>query len=150
MCGIFAKLRHCCGIDLLKTVYHALVESHLLYCNLIWGNTNDKILDPLIKLQDKIIRIICFVPNHERNMKSLYKKLGLLDLKLLHKLSTAKFMFKFKNEKLPKSFDTFFQVSTAHERYPLRNREKRDYICEWGQTNSNDTIWKSSSPFICS
>ncbi len=156
MCGIFAKLRHCCGIDLLKTVYHALVESHLLYCNLIWGNTNENILEPLIKLQDKIIRIICFVPNHERDMTSLYKKLGLLDLKLLHKLSTAKFMFKFKNKKLPKSFDNFFKSSTAQERYPLRNRVNREYICEWGQTNyalkrlqyQGVQLWNNISPSI--
>ena len=52
---MFAKLRHCCGIELLKTIYHALVESHLQYCNIIWCNVNETILEPLIKLQDKII-----------------------------------------------------------------------------------------------
>ena len=156
MCGIFAKLRHCCGIDLLKTIYHALVESHLLYCNLIWGNANERVLEPLFKLQDKIVRIICFVPNIETDMKLLYKKLEILDLKLLHKLSTAKFMFKFKNNKLPKSFENFFKVNTTHDRYPLRNRKKRDYICEWGKTNhgmkrlqyKGVQLWNAITPTI--
>ena len=34
-CGAFAKLRHCLDITTLKTVYHALVFSHLSYCNVI-------------------------------------------------------------------------------------------------------------------
>ena len=47
VCGILAKLRHCVGYDILKMVYHALVASHLQYCNLIWGNANETILKPL-------------------------------------------------------------------------------------------------------
>ncbi len=132
--GLFAKLRHCCGKDLLKTIYHALVESHLQYCNIIWGHVSENILDPLIKLQDKIIRIMCFIPNHDTNMDPVYRELELLDVKKLNKLATAKFMFKFKNKKLPKSFDNFFRVSDEHHRYPLRNRIRNDYTCEWGKT----------------
>ena len=99
---------------------------------------------------------MCFVPNSESDMNSLYRKLEILDLRLLHKLSTAKFMFKFKNDKLPKSFENFFRVSTTHERYPLRNRNNRDYICEWGRTNfgmkrlqyKGVQLWNAISPTI--
>ena len=135
MSGIFAKLRYCCGIELLKTIYHALVESHLQYCNMIWGNVSESILEPLAKLQDKIVRIMCFIPNDHRDLTPIYKKLGLLNVKLLHKLSTAKFMHKFKNNKLPSSFENFFRTSSSHHRYPLRNRNRQDYMCEWGKTN---------------
>lgn len=133
MCGLFAKLRHCCELDLLKTVYHALVESHLQYCNTIWGN-NEKTLEPLIKLQDKILRIMCFLPNHTSNMESVYKRLDLLDIKKLNKLTTAKFMYKFKNKKLPKIFDNFFRTTATDQRYSLRNRVNQDFSCEWGRT----------------
>ena len=133
MCGFFAKLRYCCELDLLKTVYHALVESHLQYCNTIWGN-NEKTLEPLIKLQDKILRITCFLPNHTSNMESVYKRLDLLDIKKLNKLTTAKFMYKFKNKKLPKIFDNFFRTTATDQRYSLRNRVNQDFSCEWGRT----------------
>ncbi len=156
LCGMFAKLRHCCGIELLKTIYHALVESHLQYCNIIWGNANETILEPLIKLQDKIIRIMCFLPNNGDDMKPIYEKLGLLNVKLLNKLTTAKFMYKFKNNKLPKSFEIFFRPSSTNQRYPLRNRNLQDYVCEWGKTNygmkrlQNEGVqlWNAISPSI--
>ena len=79
MCGIFAKLRHCCNKALLRTIYFALVESHLQYCNIIWGNASEKTLAPLVKLQDKIIRIICFAQPESR-IEDLYNDLKLLDL----------------------------------------------------------------------
>ena len=156
MCGLFAKLRHCCNTELLKTVYHALVESHLQYCNIIWGNANEKILEPLIRLQDKVVRIICFLSNNEKDMQSVYKNLGLLNVKLLHKLTTAKFMFKFKNEKLPKSFENFFRTNNSNQRYPLRNRNMNNYACEWGRTNFGMRriqyfgvqLWNGISPSI--
>ena len=135
MCGIFLKLRHCCSKDLMKVIYFALVESHMQYCNMIWGNANQNVLKPLINLQNKIIKIICFAPYSSDEVESLYADLKLLSLQKLHKLSKAKFMFKFKNEKLPKSFENFFRTNDANQRYPLRNRNTNNYACEWGRTN---------------
>ena len=96
MCGIFSKLRHCCSKDLMKAIYFALVESHMQYCNMIWGNANQNVLKPLINLQNKIMKIICFAPYSSDEVESLYVDLKLLSLQKLHKLSKAKFMFKFK------------------------------------------------------
>ena len=36
-CGALAKLRHCVNSSTLKSVYYALVFSHLQYCNKVWG-----------------------------------------------------------------------------------------------------------------
>ena len=127
MCGLFAKLRHTCDINLLKPVYYALalVESHLQYCNLIWGKANDNVLQPLMKLQDKILRIICFLPNTETCSEQAYQSMGLLNVKQLHKFSMAKFMFKFKMNKLPKCFENFFKTRNDNQRYLLINRVKQ-------------------------
>ena len=135
MSGMFAKLRHICDMNLLKTIYYALVESHLQYCNLIWGSANEKVLEPLLKLQSKILRIICFLPNGESNTIQAQRKTELLNLKQLNNFGIAKFMFRFKNGKLPKSYENFFKVRSGQQRYLLRNRTKEDYICEWGNTN---------------
>ena len=47
VCGVFAKLRHCISKELITTVYHALVASHLNYCNIIWGGADENALKPL-------------------------------------------------------------------------------------------------------
>lgn len=134
LCGIFAKLRHSCNRDLLKTIYHALIESHLQYCNIIWGNAKETVLSRLSKLQDKIVRIMCFAPFGSNDVDHLYESLKILKLRQLHKLAKAKFIFKSKNEKLPSSFENFFTESHGHHQYNLRSREREDYKCEWGKT----------------
>ena len=133
MCGIFCKLRHCCSKDLLKVIYYALVESHLQYCNLIWGSASPSILEPLRKLQDKIIRIMNFAPRDFFNTPSLYKNLKLLNLSQLNEVSKAKFLHKYKMNKLPPSFENFLVRNTTH-RYALRSRETNDFACVWGKT----------------
>ena len=135
MSGMFSKLRHICDLKLLKTIYYALIESHLQYCNIIWGNATPSVLEPLIRLQAKILRIICFLPNDTENTVLAQTQTKLLNIGQLNKLSIAKFMFKFKNKKLPKCFENFFRTRTGQQRYSLRSRVKEDFICEWGKSS---------------
>ena len=135
MSGMFSKLRHICDLKLLKTIYFALVESHLQYCNIIWGNASQSVLGPLWKLQGKILRIICFLPNDLGNTVLAHAQTKLLNIEQLNKLSVAKFMFKFKNKKLPKYFENFFRARQEQQRYSLRSRANEDFIREWGKSN---------------
>ena len=75
VCGIFSKLRHATSFHLLKQVYHALVASHLQYCNLAWGNAAESVLSPLKKIQNRIIRIISFAPFACHKVQDLYNYL---------------------------------------------------------------------------
>ena len=134
MCGIFAKLRHCCSKDLLKVIYFALVESHLQYCNIIWGDACENTLKPLVNLQNKILKILCFSPFGFDDVDDLYTDMKLLNLKQLHKLSKAKFVYKYKNQKLPSSFENFFMVAHSQHNYSLRSRDTNDYQRIWGKT----------------
>ena len=135
MSGMFSKLRHICDLKLLKTIYFALVESHLQYCNIIWGNASESVLEPLSKLQGKILRIICFLPNDLGNTVLAQTQTKLLNIEQLNKLSVAKFMFKFKNKKLPKCFENFFRARPEQQRYSLRSRVNEDFIREWGKSD---------------
>ena len=132
MCGIFLKLRYCCNRELLRTVYFALVDSHLQYCNIIWGNASEKILKPLVKLQEKVIRIMYFASGDQYDMDFIFKDLKLLNLDQLNKLAKAKFVYKYKNQKLPSSFDKIL-TNTGH-RYALRSQVTQEFKCIWGKT----------------
>jgi len=52
------KLRNYVNTKTLKIVYHSLVYSHLQYCITSWGLASRRILDPLVKLQKRIVRFI--------------------------------------------------------------------------------------------
>ena len=44
-----------------KQMYYTFVFPYLIYCCEIWGNTSHTCLDPIIKYQKKIIRIMTVV-----------------------------------------------------------------------------------------
>ena len=133
ICGIFAKLRHCCNRELMRVIYFALVDSHLQYCNIIWGSASEVVLKPLIKLQEKVIRIIYFAQYDHSDMDGIFKELRLLKLEQLNKLTKAKFVYKYKNQKLPSSFDKFLTANTG-SRYALRSQVTQEFKCIWGKT----------------
>ena len=135
MCGLFSKLRHCCNKELLRVVYFALVESHLQYCNIIWGNASERILAPLVKLQEKIIRIMSFASTDQSNSEYFFNALKILNLNQLNKLAKAKFIYKYRNNKLPSSFDSILTPNTNNHTYALRSLVTNDFKCVWGKSN---------------
>ena len=137
VCGMFSKLRYYIDFDTLKTVYYALVESHLQYCNLSWGNAGKNILKPLQTLQNRIIRIMTFAPFSCRNVSKLYDDIEILNLDQLHHLLKGKFMYKHKHEKLPKNFESYFQIANDSGNYNLRSSSNSNYKCIWGKTTKS-------------
>ena len=135
MCGLFSKLRHCCNKELLRVVYFALVESHLQYCNIIWGNASERILAPLVKLQEKIIRIMSFASTDQSNSEYFFNALKILNLNQLNKLAKAKFIYKYRNNKLPSSFDNILKPNTNNHTYALRSMITNEFKCVWGKSN---------------
>ena len=66
-------------------------------------------------------------------MDNIFKDLKLLNLEQLNKLSKAKFVYKYKNQKLPSSFDKFL-TNNSGSRYALRSQVTQEYKCIWGKT----------------
>ena len=52
------KLRNYVDTTTLKTVYYALIYSYLQYCVSTWGLASTTVLDPLVRIHKRIIRII--------------------------------------------------------------------------------------------
>ena len=96
----------------LKNMYYAHVNSLLTYCNLIWMNTHQTDLSPLIKLQKRIIRIITrsdFLAHTE----PLFLRSKILSIDKLRKMSLATYCYNNKH-----SFDNL----RAQHHYPTRHR----------------------------
>ena len=116
-CGALAKLRHCVGIDTLKTIYYALVNSYLRYGLLAWGSASSSVLQPLNVLNNKVLRIMTFAPLGRLDTSIIYDHLQILNLEKTYLLEAGKFIFKSKNNTLPlKSIATHFSrvQNTTH------------------------------------
>jgi len=79
---------------LLRTLYFALVHSYLVYVITIWGNAPLSILQPLICLQKKSIRIIS-KSNYLTHTAPLFIKFNIHNVINMHKYYTLLTMFKY-------------------------------------------------------
>ena len=59
--GIKSRIRYKINNGAMMHIYNALIESHLNYCNIIWGNTRDTVLNPLYALQKKALKIALYL-----------------------------------------------------------------------------------------
>jgi hypothetical protein len=105
--GILFRLKPYLSINILFSLYNTLVLPHLMYCNLIWADSNNTHLDIIHRKQKRIIRL-CTNAGFLEHTPPLFARLNTLTIKDLHNLSVATFMYKFKNNMLPENLSSLF------------------------------------------
>lgn len=88
--GAIFKVRHFVELDILKSLYYALVYPYLTYCLVVWGNTYPSSLNPLFILQKKIVRLSTF-SHHQDHTNQLFINLRIVKLRDLDFLLSAVF-----------------------------------------------------------
>jgi hypothetical protein len=58
--GILSKLRHFAPIKILLQIYYSIIYPFLSYGVIIWGNTYNSNILPLVTLQKKALQIITY------------------------------------------------------------------------------------------
>jgi hypothetical protein len=107
----------------LKSLYYAMVHSHIAYCLNIYGCATPTALNRLVLKQKEAVRIVCRA-GYRDHTNPLFKKLGILPLNDLIKYSSLKFMHKFKHNKLPFSFsETWITNRARNPDINLRNAD---------------------------
>ena len=109
--GIIYKLSNILPNSTLLNIYHALVNSHIMYCNVIWGGTHDIHIKPLVLLQKKCLRIVNKT-NFFAHTHPLFISNRVLKYKDIHKYSQLCFIHK--------NLDSFSPLITSHN-YSTRN-----------------------------
>ena len=89
--------------------------SIISYCNLIWSNTYSSHLDPIIKLQKRVIRLITN-SDYLAHTYPLFKQLKLLNIMNFRKYNLAIYFFKNRATLLPHL--------RHHHHYHTRNRNR--------------------------
>ena len=95
--------------NILKVLYHTLVESYISYGLLVWGNSTH--INTLVTLQKRALRIICNKP-YRAHTDPLFRLHGILKLQDLYELQILLFMFDYKQARLPRSFENCFTLNS--------------------------------------
>ena len=91
--SLLYQLRDFLPTYILKKLYYAHVFPHLNYCNVIWANTYQTHLNPLIIIHKRIIRNIAKA-EFLQHTEPIFKSLKILNIENIRKLNLAMSMFK--------------------------------------------------------
>lgn len=121
--GIFYKLRSKLPSSVLQTIYYAFVHPHILYGIEIYANTHFSYLDKLVKLNNKILRILQGEPL-TTPIAELYLKYNALPIVDLHKMQILTLVHKnlYHRTTLPEAFNEYFTMNADVHSYNTRTK----------------------------
>ncbi len=117
--GVLYRLKNILTSDVLTMLYFSLIHPYFVYCNILWGGASAVALNKLILLQKRAIRMIT-KSEYRAPTSPLFASLGILKLPDIHQLQVLLFMYKFKNDLLPKSCSKHVTLATADRVYNFR------------------------------
>ena len=117
--GILTRARQMLNKKILTQLYYSFLYPYIMYCNVIWGNSPDKHLWQIFKLQKRAMRVIANIRRRDSTQQA-FNELRILRLPELYIYSVLIFVFKFKNGLLPATFNDFFTENREYHRYPTR------------------------------
>ena len=125
--GILYKARQFINGTGLITLYNSFFYPYVSYCIHVWGGTFKTYLNPLVMLQRKAIRCICFlkrfdVKNEKNDSVSKYfNELSILKLENIYYMELILFMYKYTVKTLPKIFLNYFEHNNEIHNYNTRS-----------------------------
>ena len=135
VCGMIYKLRYYVPLSTLRIVYYSMFHSHVQYSILNWGRAAKSNYYKLSILQNKILRACLFCP-HRYDTNLLYTRFRVLKLEDMIKMEFAKFIFKYSNDMLPKSFDNYFtKIENVHY-HNTRQKYRNEYFQPSAETEA--------------
>ena len=131
----------------LLNIYNSLVQSHFVYCSLVWGNCGKILSNKLQKLQNRAARVITS-SNFDVDVDSLFHKLSWKDLKSQRQIQNALMVFKSLNGLVPE-YPTSKFIKRNESNYSLRDSVNK--LVPFPRTNdmknsfsySGATLWNS-------
>jgi len=110
----------------MKSLYFALIHSHLTYCTSIMSGTTAKNRTKILKIQKKAIRIMTD-STYNAHTNPLFKKHCILPYDLLIKQAQLTFMHAIEHKLAPTSFERTW--TKINERDPMLNLRNANHYC---------------------
>ena len=149
-CRIFYKFRSRLPLTCLKTIYFAMIHSHLNYGIEIYANTYNSFLEPLVKINNKILRILQNKPLRTP-VADLYKKLNTLQITQLRDYNILFLVhrFVFDSKHLPEIYHHYFTYNAeihTHNTRQLDSLHTASWHSQLGERNIKilgSNLWNS-------
>jgi len=120
---VLNKLKNFIPKATLKILYHTLIQPHLNYNIIAWGNATKTTLKRTVLLQKRAIRTMCLA-KYNSHTDPLFKIKKILKVSDMYELEISHFMLKYEGNKLPDSFQKFYMTSENR----ARTRQATNYI----------------------
>ena len=117
--GVINKLKYYLPSSTLVILYSSMILPYLNYGILVWGNTHQTLLDKLLLLQKKSLRII-FNLHTRAHTDDLFFDNKILKIKDLYLFQLGQFMFNYNTNSLPNIFADLFLRNNLFHNYPTR------------------------------
>ena len=120
--GMLYKIRTLLSQSILRMIYFSMIYPHILYGIEIYANTFAKHLNPLIKANNRILRIIQNKP-FRTHVQELYKNFNTLPINVLFQFQILKFMHKFNHfpNFLPTIYINYFTPNSSIHHHNTRS-----------------------------
>ena len=152
--GIFYKLSHYIPKSVLLLLYNSLIYPHLIYAIEIWGNTTKTLLNPILLLQKKLIRIISGA-EYLAHSAPLFYSLKVLDIYKVYSLHMKLLAFQMnKSDKFKISSVELKQISSVHQHYTRSACNQNLYFKTFKKTANKSftarvsNVWNEFPPEI--
>ena len=132
--GIISKLRYYLPQQILKSVYHALFNSHLNYSCQVWGQGSNR-LDRIIILQKRCIRLITF-SEFRAHSSPLFHQLSLLKFPDLVKLHNLISIHNICNKSAPSRIVNTYSLRYYPEAHVTRGKRVGLFVTPMCQTST--------------
>jgi len=118
--GILYKCRQIMNLEECINMYNCFILPYLLYCLPVWGGTLTNQTDPIINVQNKVLRVLT---NTKRTQDAWnYVRHKVLPVSDLYKVEIAKFCFKHTKRLLPSNFERVVMPVFANEIHNIATR----------------------------
>ncbi len=107
--------------DNLLTLYYSLFYSHINYGLMLWGSASKTILNKIIVMQKKAIRLITG-SHYNAHTTPLFTELKVLKFEDMYDLQLSKFIFCLYQNNIPKPLQSFFSLNSDTHNYSTRNQ----------------------------
>ena len=121
--GLMFKLRYYMNKKTLIMIYYGLIYPFLIYAVPIWGNSCSTFIDPIYKLQKKVVRLITF-SNYTAHSDPLFNSLHILTIIDIYKIQTLKFVYACLKKSNPSQFHEYFLYSITN----LNTQSSRNHL----------------------
>ena len=125
--GIIARLRHFVPTQTLLMIYRSLILPYLTYGICVWGHASKFVLNKLLILQKRVLRLIYFTPRNEHAIP-LFIKSMILPVTVIYFETIANLMHDISHGSAPSLLRALFLKSNEVHRYNTRSAAKGNFF----------------------